>query len=113
MKILLSLIGSTGLTGSSASVFIEKTSLDIQMKENQILIGYWHNFDNATGYKGGNAKYIDLTEVPEEYDVIQVSFFKSYGDGQIPTFIPLVATHPEMNQEQKDDFFCKWNRTIT
>ncbi|AUB31448.1 glycosyl hydrolase family 18 protein [Spiroplasma floricola] len=106
MKILLSLIASAGMTGTSASVFVEKANSYTQMKDNQILIGYWHNFDDATGYQGGNAKYIDLTQVPDQYDVIQVSFFKSYGDGQIPTFIPLVATHPEMNQDQKDDFFA-------
>nr|WP_196792631.1 glycosyl hydrolase family 18 protein [Spiroplasma melliferum] len=71
-----------------------------------MLVGYWHNFDNATGYKGGNAKYIDLLATNPEYDIIQVSFFKSANEGEIPTFVPLVATHPEMTQEQKDAFFA-------
>ncbi|AHI53162.1 glycosyl hydrolase family 18 protein [Spiroplasma culicicola] len=104
MKVLLSLIASTGLAGANTSTLFVQTNN--QTEQENILIGYWHNFEDAVGYKGGLAKYIDLTETPNEYNVIHVSFFKSYEDGQLPTFIPLVATHPEMDQDQKDEFFA-------
>ncbi|WP_338983904.1 glycosyl hydrolase family 18 protein [Spiroplasma endosymbiont of Othius punctulatus] len=108
MNTLLALVATTTLLGGSAATTTLNSNNKnlINLQEDQILVGFWHNFDDAIGYQGGLAKYIDLTEVPSEYTVINVSFMKSYNLGEMPTFIPLVATHPEMNQDQKDEFFA-------
>ncbi|WP_283132059.1 immunoglobulin-like domain-containing protein [Enterovibrio norvegicus] len=53
-----------------------------------VVVGYWHNWCDGGGYKGGNAPCITLNEVNKDYNVVNVSFMKVYdvAEGRIPTF---------------------------
>ncbi|GAD77424.1 hypothetical protein VAZ01S_075_00180 [Vibrio azureus NBRC 104587] len=53
-----------------------------------VVVGYWHNWCDGTGYQGGNAPCITLDEVDPMYNVVNVSFMKVYdtSEGRIPTF---------------------------
>lgn len=55
---------------------------------NGVVVGYWHNWCDGTGYKGGNAPCVTLEEVNSQYNVVNVSFMKVYdlAEGRIPTF---------------------------
>lgn len=111
MNTLLAILGSSFLVGSSSLTALNqettaKKIINLKDTNQNLLIGYWHNWDNATGYQGGNARYMDLTEVSDVYDVINVSFMKVMpGHGTIPTFIPEVPNHPDYTQAQKDAYF--------
>ncbi|WP_038886218.1 immunoglobulin-like domain-containing protein [Vibrio rotiferianus] len=53
-----------------------------------VVVGYWHNWCDGAGYKGGNAPCVTLDEVNPMYNVVNVSFMKVFNtsDGRIPTF---------------------------
>lgn len=53
-----------------------------------VVVGYWHNWCDGSGYKGGNAPCVTLDEVNPMYNIVNVSFMKVYdlADGRIPTF---------------------------
>lgn len=51
----------------------------------KIVLGYWPNVPNTTGYKGGYATTLDLNETPLGYNVVAVAFMQGAG---IPTFAP-------------------------
>ncbi|QLK49624.1 chitinase [Vibrio owensii] len=53
-----------------------------------VLVGYWHNWCDGAGYKGGNAPCVTLDEVDPMYNVVNVSFMKVFNtsEGRIPTF---------------------------
>lgn len=52
-----------------------------------VVVGYWHNWCDGAGYKGGIAPCVTLAQVNPQYNVVDVSFMKSYGaNGSIPTF---------------------------
>ncbi|SNX48470.1 hypothetical protein VTH8203_02088 [Vibrio thalassae] len=50
-----------------------------------VVVGYWHNWCNAVGYKGGNSPCVTLDEVDPMYNVVNVSFMKVFNtsDGRI------------------------------
>lgn len=53
-----------------------------------VVVGYWHNWCDGAGYKGGNAPCVTLDEVDSMYNVVNVSFMKVFNtsEGRIPTF---------------------------
>lgn len=51
-----------------------------------VVVGYWHNWCDGSGYKGGIAPCVKLDEVHPQYNVVNVSFMKVYGNDPIPTF---------------------------
>ncbi|MGL4712084.1 MAG: immunoglobulin-like domain-containing protein [Shewanella sp.] len=52
-----------------------------------VVVGYWHNWCDGAGYKGGVAPCVTLAQVNPQYNVVDVSFMKVYGAaGDIPTF---------------------------
>lgn len=53
-----------------------------------VVVGYWHNWCDGAGYKGGIAPCVKLDQINPQYNVVDVSFMKVY-EGQssaIPTF---------------------------
>ncbi|MGL5290248.1 MAG: glycosyl hydrolase family 18 protein [Aeromonas sp.] len=51
-----------------------------------VVVGYWHNWCDSVGYKGGVAPCITLDQVNPQYNVVDVSFMKVSGNNPIPTF---------------------------
>ncbi|WP_063344335.1 immunoglobulin-like domain-containing protein [Vibrio jasicida] len=53
-----------------------------------VVVGYWHNWCDGAGYKGGNAPCVTLDEIDPMYNVVNVSFMKVFNtnEGRIPTF---------------------------
>ncbi|WJT09405.1 immunoglobulin-like domain-containing protein [Vibrio harveyi] len=53
-----------------------------------VVVGYWHNWCDGAGYKGGNAPCVTLDEVDPMYNVVNVSFMKVFNtsEDRIPTF---------------------------
>ncbi|MGR5557158.1 immunoglobulin-like domain-containing protein [Vibrio fortis] len=53
-----------------------------------VVVGYWHNWCDGAGYKGGNAPCVTLDAVNPMYNIVNVSFMKVYdvAEGRIPTF---------------------------
>lgn len=49
-------------------------------------MGYWHNWCDGAGYKGGIAPCVTLDKVNPQYNVVAVSFMKVHGSDPIPTF---------------------------
>ncbi|SHO19317.1 Chitinase A [Moritella viscosa] len=82
LKSILSAAIFTGLF-STASIAGTITSQD-----DNVVVGYWHNWCDGGGYKGGNAPCVDLSEVNPQYNVVNISFMKVYdtAEGRIPTF---------------------------
>src|SRR4051812_25330713 len=54
----------------------------------KLLIGYWHNFDNGSGY-------IRLRDVSPAYDVVQVAFAETADASQRMIFVPFHSTESE------------------
>lgn len=57
----------------------------------KILMGFWHNWQAGAsdGYQQGQFTNMNLTDIPEAYNVIAVAFMKGQG---IPTFKPYNLT---------------------
>lgn len=53
-----------------------------------VVVGYWHNWCDGSGYQGGNAPCVKLDQIDPMYNVVNVSFMKVYDTaaGRIPTF---------------------------
>ncbi|WP_051302958.1 immunoglobulin-like domain-containing protein [Psychromonas aquimarina] len=73
----------------SAGVSLPAAAADKAMVNPQgnVLVGYWHNWADGAGYKGGNAPWVDLDEVHAAWNVVNVSFMKAYPPQKIPTFV--------------------------
>ncbi|WP_411185179.1 immunoglobulin-like domain-containing protein [Photobacterium rosenbergii] len=72
----------------SATVSISAHANEMVAQSGNVVVGYWHNWCDGAGYRGGNAPCVDLTEVHPDYNVVNVSFMKVYNlnAGRIPTF---------------------------
>lgn len=75
-----------GLGLASFSTF--SSANEMVNPENNVVVGYWHNWCDGGGYQGGNAPCVSLEAVNPMYNVVNVSFMKVYNtaDGRIPTF---------------------------
>ena len=58
----------------------------------QVLVGYWHNFDNGS-------TNIRLRDIPTEWDVVQVAFGETSKDRAIVEFEPYNATDAEFRAD--------------
>ncbi|WP_199455046.1 immunoglobulin-like domain-containing protein [Vibrio owensii] len=73
-----------GLSGLSNVAFAN----EMVNPDGGVVVGYWHNWCDGAGYKGGNAPCVTLDEVDPMYNVVNVSFMKVFNtsEGRIPTF---------------------------
>ncbi|MGL5757255.1 immunoglobulin-like domain-containing protein [Plesiomonas sp.] len=74
-----------------------------------VVVGYWHNWCDGAGYKGGVAPCIKLDQINPQYNVVDVSFMKVYDTSNpIPTF----QLDPEigMSETQFIDQIAELNR---
>lgn len=55
----------------------------------QLLVGYWQNWGPSAGYQGGLSGAVELKDIPQDYNVVVVSFMTGAG---IPTFRPYNQT---------------------
>ena len=57
-------------------------------QQSGVIVGYWHNWCDGAGYKGGKAPCVSLKQVNSQYNVVNVSFMKVFdvAEGRIPTF---------------------------
>ena len=67
----------------------------------RVIVGYWHNWENNT------APFIFLRNVPNQYNVVNVSFIETPGSGQTgygyqPVFQP-IRNHYPTDQSFKDE----------
>lgn len=105
LLLTLALSATTSL-GLAATTHNHKTVDATTLVNDNVLVGYWHNWDYAGGYQGGTARYMDLTAVPIDYNVVDVSFLKSDFKGEMPDFKPEMPNHPTWTQDQKDQEFA-------
>ncbi|KXO13648.1 Chitinase [Moritella sp. JT01] len=82
---LKSILSAAIFTGLFSTAGIAGT---ITSQDDNVVVGYWHNWCDGGGYKGGNAPCVDLSEVNPQYNVVNISFMKVYdtAEGRIPTF---------------------------
>ncbi len=75
-----------GLATMSGALFAN--GADMVNPEGAVIVGYWHNWADGGGYRGGVAPAVKLSQVHQDYNVIDVSFMKVYdtAEGRIPTF---------------------------
>lgn len=57
------------------------------MSGKNIVMGFWHNWASSLGdgYQQGRFADMNLTDIPEQYNIVAVAFMKGHG---IPTFKP-------------------------
>ncbi|BBV08185.1 hypothetical protein BML2537_16790 [Providencia stuartii] len=69
---------------------------DISNKK--IMMGFWHNWaaGASDGYQQGQCANMNLTDIPEEYNVVAVAFMKGEG---IPTFKPYNLSDAEFHRQ--------------
>ncbi|PKH05520.1 immunoglobulin-like domain-containing protein [Moritella sp. Urea-trap-13] len=82
---LKSILSAAILTGLCSTAAVAGT---ITSQDNNVVVGYWHNWCDGRGYQGGNAPCVELEAVNPQYNVVNISFMKVYdtADGSIPTF---------------------------
>lgn len=84
-KLKLSLLGC--LLGMGAPMaYAASTGQAMVNPQSGVVVGYWHNWCDGSGYKGGIAPCVKLDQVNPQYNVVDVSFMKVYGSDPIPTF---------------------------
>lgn len=67
-------------------------TLDQPPMPKKLLVGYWHNFDNGTGF-------IRLRDVPDAWDVINVAFVDVLGDRATAEFNPDTVSRAEFKAD--------------
>lgn len=66
-----------GLSSFTSQAAVAPTSGDDMVNPQAgVVVGYWHNWCDGGGYKGGNAPCVTLEEVNPMYNVVNVSFMK-------------------------------------
>ncbi|MGL5847465.1 MAG: immunoglobulin-like domain-containing protein [Aeromonas veronii] len=84
-KLKLSLLGC--LLGMGAPMAYATSAGQAMVNpQSGVVVGYWHNWCDGSGYKGGIAPCVKLDQVNPQYNVVDVSFMKVYGSDPIPTF---------------------------
>lgn len=83
----LSLLGSSMMLALYALPGHSSTANSAMVNpQSGVVVGYWHNWCNGVGYKGGVAPCVKLDQINPQYNVVDVSFMKVYGGDTIPTF---------------------------
>ncbi|GIC78273.1 immunoglobulin-like domain-containing protein [Moritella sp. F3] len=82
---LKSILSAAIFTGLFSTAGIAGT---ITSQDDNVVVGYWHNWCDGRGYQGGNAPCVELNAVNPQYNVVNISFMKVYdtAEGRIPTF---------------------------
>lgn len=82
---LKSILSAAIFTGLFSAAGVAGT---ITSQDDNVVVGYWHNWCDGRGYQGGNAPCVELEAVNPQYNVVNVSFMKVYdtAEGRIPTF---------------------------
>ncbi|QFI39231.1 DUF5011 domain-containing protein [Moritella marina ATCC 15381] len=82
---LKSILSAAIFTGLFSTAGIAGT---ITSQDDNVVVGYWHNWCDGRGYQGGNAPCVELKTVNPQYNVVNISFMKVYdiAEGRIPTF---------------------------
>lgn len=84
-KFKLSLLGC--LIGATSPMLHATTAGQSMVNpQSGVVVGYWHNWCDGAGYKGGVAPCVKLDQINPQYNVVDVSFMKVYGGNPIPTF---------------------------
>ncbi|WP_052446123.1 immunoglobulin-like domain-containing protein [Aeromonas fluvialis] len=84
-KFKLSLLGC--LIGATSPILhAASAGQNIVNPQSGVVVGYWHNWCDGAGYKGGISPCVKLDQVNPQYNVVNVSFMKVYGSNPIPTF---------------------------
>ncbi|SHN04373.1 Chitinase [Pseudomonas asturiensis] len=80
---------------------VDAASAMPDMKGKNILMGFWHNWgpEPGQGYQQGMFTEMDLTDIPEAYNVIAVAFMKGSG---IPTFKPYTISDADFRAQVGD-----------
>lgn len=79
------------------------TKPDISNKK--IVMGFWHNWEqdqfSGSGYRQGFFRNLPLTSIPQQYNVIAVSFMKMLqgSNDSMPDFKPYTGTDEEFRQQ--------------
>lgn len=81
---------AAGLESAAASASF--TTIDQPPMPKKLMVGYWHNFDNGTGY-------IRLKDVSDAWDVINVAFVDTAGDRATASFNPDFITRAEFKAD--------------
>ncbi|OEE31243.1 chitinase [Vibrio genomosp. F10 str. ZF-129] len=79
-------LGLAALSGSAASA--SAMAGEMVNPDGNVVVGYWHNWCDGAGYKGGNSPCMSLDDINPMYNVVDISFMKVYdtAEGRIPTF---------------------------
>ncbi|MEZ6932277.1 immunoglobulin-like domain-containing protein [Aeromonas sp. S16(2024)] len=84
-KFKLSLLGC--LIGATSPMLHAATAGQSMVNpQSGVVVGYWHNWCDGAGYKGGVAPCVKLDQINPQYNVVDVSFMKVHGNDPIPTF---------------------------
>lgn len=80
------------------TLFNDAASSMPDMSNKKIMMGFWHNWQAGTsdGYQQGQFMNMDLTDIPEDYNVVAVAFMKGEG---IPTFKPYNLSDTEFRRQ--------------
>ncbi|MDM5155931.1 glycosyl hydrolase family 18 protein [Bacillus sp. DX1.1] len=80
---------------------VDAAALMPSQENKNVLVGYWHNWtsDGNDGYQQGTSANVKLSEVHQDYNVIDVSFMKANGSQPIPTFKPDGMSDTEFRAE--------------
>ena len=76
----------------------ESPRLLADISNKKILMGFWHNWPAGShdGYQQGSSSWLNLTDVPIDYNVVGVAFMKGVG---IPTFQPYNLSDEEFKRQ--------------
>lgn len=82
------------------SQIVDAASQMPSIEKKDVLVGYWHNWQgNNDGFQQGTSGNVKLSETPDGYNVIDVSFMKANANERIPTFKPYNMSDSEFRAE--------------
>lgn len=83
-----------------SSEIIDAASQMPSVENEDVLVGYWHNWEgDKDGYQQGTSGKVNLSEIPDDYNVINVSFMQANENERIPTFKPYNMSDSEFRAE--------------
>lgn len=88
----------TDIHSSILSPLTDDAAAMPDMCNKKIMMGFWHNWQagNSDGYQQGQFANMNLTDIPEAYNVVAVAFMKGEG---IPTFKPYNLSDAEFRRQ--------------
>lgn len=88
----------TAINVSTLNTLVDDASAMPDMSNKKIMMGFWHNWlaGNSDGYQQGQFANMNLTDIPQVYNVVAVAFMKGEG---IPTFKPYNLSDAEFRRQ--------------